>query len=131
MARLFERFVAEWLRVHLPEGLELQDQEDVPIGEGWGISFTIDMVLYDRKTGRPMAVLDTKYKPVDRPQDEFWERVKSIDYVFFAEVLARQTSILAPRVLLKFRFIQWAFICTGLALVSLLSLGVSHLLEFP
>jgi len=45
MARLFERFVAEWLRAHLPEGLELQDQEDVPTGELWGLSFTIDMVL--------------------------------------------------------------------------------------
>src|SRR5262249_32145991 len=33
MARLFERFVAEWLRAHLPQEFELQDQEAVPIGE--------------------------------------------------------------------------------------------------
>jgi 5-methylcytosine-specific restriction enzyme subunit McrC len=99
MARLFERFVAEWLRAHLPEGVELQDQEDVPIGELWGLSFTIDMVLYDRNTGRPVAVLDTKYKPEDRPAAEDLEQI-----VAYAQAKGCREAILVYPIALPVQF---------------------------
>lgn len=64
-ARLFELFVAEWLSQHLPSHLMLKAQERVGIGEGRDLHFTIDMVIYDRFSGLPLAVLDAKYKDPD------------------------------------------------------------------
>lgn len=66
MPRLFERFTAEWLRAHLPEHVALKSQENVPI-DGSGLRFAVDLVLSDRRTGRPLLVLDTKYKRTDAP----------------------------------------------------------------
>jgi 5-methylcytosine-specific restriction enzyme subunit McrC len=62
MAMLFERFVGEWLRRHLPPHLTLTLQEPVSVGAGAKVSFQIDLVLYDAASGCPLAVLDTKYK---------------------------------------------------------------------
>jgi len=62
MARLFELFVAEWLKAHAPEDFELKSQERVRIGEGGNIYFNIDLVLYDFSIGSTRCVLDTKYK---------------------------------------------------------------------
>jgi 5-methylcytosine-specific restriction enzyme subunit McrC len=67
MARLFEQFVAEWLRKHLPEGFGLKSQESVPIGMDTDISFALDLVIYDTGTNRTRYVLDTKYKDPNRP----------------------------------------------------------------
>ncbi|HWN43108.1 MAG TPA: restriction endonuclease [Thermoanaerobaculia bacterium] len=65
MNNLFEMFVAEWLTAHLPPGLKLRPQENVPLGSGmW---FKIDGVLYERSTGQPLLVLDTKYKDEPSP----------------------------------------------------------------
>lgn len=75
MARLFELFVAEWLRARLPRQLELRYQDHVRIGEAWDLRFDIDMVVYDRETGRVLAVLDAKYKPGDRPAAPDLEQV--------------------------------------------------------
>jgi hypothetical protein len=47
----------------------------MPIGERWGLRFEIDLVLYDRENGHPIAVLDTKYKPKERPETEDVERI--------------------------------------------------------
>jgi len=65
MNQLFEMFVAEWLKAHLPHALELRAQEPVPLGSG--LSFTIDGVLVDRETKRPLLVFDTKYKAALSP----------------------------------------------------------------
>ena len=65
MNSLFEMFVAEWLATRLPAGLELRAQENVALGSG--LSFSIDGVLYDRSTGQPLLVLDTKYKEWSSP----------------------------------------------------------------
>jgi len=67
MARLYELFVAEWLKVYLPEGFSLNVQEKVIIGEGDVLTFTIDLVLCDAATGNALCVLDTKYKAKDKP----------------------------------------------------------------
>jgi 5-methylcytosine-specific restriction enzyme subunit McrC len=68
MARLFELFVAEWLRAHLPQELMLSVQEKVSIGKAETIDFNIDLVLSDGLTGEPLCVLDTKYKKGDGPK---------------------------------------------------------------
>ncbi len=77
MAQLFESFVAEWLRTHLPSGLEVRFQDPVHLGDDHGLKFRIDMVLVDTRTGETVAVLDTKYKAKGR--------VESAD---FAQIVA-------------------------------------------
>jgi 5-methylcytosine-specific restriction enzyme subunit McrC len=62
MAQLFERFVAEWLRKHLPPEYELRGQWHVPLSEQGRLQFIIDLVLWDRRARKPVCVLDTKYK---------------------------------------------------------------------
>lgn len=63
MARLFERFVAEWMKKHLPSNLKLKYQEHIDLGSD--VKFEIDMVIYDTLSGDPVFVLDTKYKTPD------------------------------------------------------------------
>ncbi|MBW6475295.1 MAG: McrC family protein [Anaerolineaceae bacterium] len=70
MARLFELFVAEWLIVHLPERYQLEKQESVKFGQSGDISFLIDLVISDKETGKPLCVLDTKYKTPITPSQE-------------------------------------------------------------
>lgn len=70
MARLYELFVAEWLKQHLPPGLELKYQETFKFGADDAFAFAMDMVLYDTRTGRPLSVLDAKYKVPDKPGAE-------------------------------------------------------------
>lgn len=72
MARLYERFVAEWLKAHretilLSEGLDIKSQERLYVGEGKDIYFDIDLVLKDVATGVSKYVLDTKYKAPTAP----------------------------------------------------------------
>jgi 5-methylcytosine-specific restriction enzyme subunit McrC len=70
MERLYELFVAEWLKAHLPYNVLLKVQEQVDIGEGEVLSFRIDLVLYDAETGQARCVLDTKYKARERPEPD-------------------------------------------------------------
>jgi 5-methylcytosine-specific restriction enzyme subunit McrC len=67
MGRLYELFVAEWLQVHLPQGMFLRVQETVNIGERDLLSFEIDLVLYDADRDKARCVLDTKYKAPNGP----------------------------------------------------------------
>lgn len=61
MAWLFERFVAAWLREHVPRTLSVVEQESGAYDPEGEIGYRIDLVLY-RAGGRALAVLDTKYK---------------------------------------------------------------------
>lgn len=70
MAGLFELFVAEWLRIHLPPQFEINAQEQHFIGNDQEISFKIDLVISDTETKQPLCVLDTKYKNVDSPSND-------------------------------------------------------------
>lgn len=67
MAQLFELFVAEWLRLHLPAPYRVTAQEKVYLDAGCRIRFEIDLVLSEAGEGRTLAVLDTKYKNVASP----------------------------------------------------------------
>ena len=67
MSRLYELFVAEWLKKYLPSNILLQYQESVSIGKDNNISFNVDMVLYDAVTSKAICVLDTKYKSDTTP----------------------------------------------------------------
>ncbi len=67
MARLYERFVAEWLAARLPSRWKVRAQEEFSVGERGVVSFNIDIVLYDSSSGTPVCVLDTKYKTPERP----------------------------------------------------------------
>lgn len=68
VANLYELFVAEWLRIHLPKSLKIKKQEHVSIGKSEDLYFKIDIVLFDDKTNSPIYVLDTKYKRDERPK---------------------------------------------------------------
>ena len=67
MARLYEHFVAAWLRAHLPPDLTQRVQEQVRLAAAGGPSFLLDIVLSDAATGAPRVILDTKYKAVTTP----------------------------------------------------------------
>ncbi len=62
MARLYERFVAEWLKANLPVGLDLKIQERINVSDITNVHFDIDLVLYEIEHGIARYVLDTKYK---------------------------------------------------------------------
>lgn len=68
MPRLFELFVAEWIRAHLPHGFSLKAQEQYDFDAQGKISFKIDIVLYDDANDSIKAVLDTKYKISNSPE---------------------------------------------------------------
>ncbi len=62
MGRLYELFVFRWLEKNLPQRFAIRAQERLePDGEG-APKFNIDLVVYDSKTQKPLAVMDTKYK---------------------------------------------------------------------
>lgn len=66
MAQLYERSVANWLQAHLPAPYQVKAQESTLVGPHDELRFQIDLTLYG-ENGRPLAVLDTKYKTPDRP----------------------------------------------------------------
>lgn len=66
MARLFERFVAEWLRREVDARWQVRVQEHYPLGTATNLHFAIDLVVYERASGAVRWVLDTKYKTPER-----------------------------------------------------------------
>ena len=68
MARLFELFVAEWLKANPPLGFVARPKESLKVGENEALRFEIDIVLYDALTDKPVCVIDTKYKRSSRPE---------------------------------------------------------------
>jgi 5-methylcytosine-specific restriction enzyme subunit McrC len=68
MANLYELFVAEWLKAHLPAPWRVKVQEKVHIGAHKELQFEIDLVIEDDQ-GNTRYVLDTKYKTADKPDN--------------------------------------------------------------
>ena len=67
MPALFERFVARTLEGALPQSYMVRAQERSVVGFESRIEFFIDIVIYEASSGRPLCVLDTKYKNVVDP----------------------------------------------------------------
>ena len=103
MASLYELFVAEWLKVHLPFNVSLRAQEKVNIGEGDVLSFDIDLVLYDAEIGEARCVLDTKYKAKEKPDADDVKQV-----VAYAEMRGCRRAILVYPVPLSNPLDGWA-----------------------
>lgn len=61
MPRLFEAFVAGWLKSHLPSDMRLGSQEAHTVSYVHDLYFRPDLVIRDA-TRKPRLVLDTKYK---------------------------------------------------------------------
>ena len=68
MPNLFESFVARWLANHLPHDLEAVPQFSARLTANVPLEFVIDVLIRDRRTNCPLAVLDTKYKTAERPK---------------------------------------------------------------
>jgi 5-methylcytosine-specific restriction enzyme subunit McrC len=73
-ARLYELFIAEWLKTNLPRikinpprELYIVDQEPVHFDSSGTPHFDIDLVLYDAAKTEALCVLDTKYKVASTP----------------------------------------------------------------
>jgi 5-methylcytosine-specific restriction enzyme subunit McrC len=67
MARLYELFVAEWLKKNTPQGYFLKQQHLLKIGQNR--QFNVDILLCDAATGKTLFVLDTKYKATEKAAD--------------------------------------------------------------
>ncbi|MBD2183390.1 restriction endonuclease [Planktothrix sp. FACHB-1355] len=101
MARLYERFVAEWLKAHretilLPQDLDIKSQERLYVGQG--IYFDIDLVLQDVATGVAKYVLDTKYKVPTAPASSDIAQVVAYAEATGCEeaILVYPTSLIEP-----------------------------------
>ena len=70
MEKLFELFVVEWLKKHMPSHYLVLGQENVRFQMGYVVSIDIDITIEDTNTGRTCFVLDTKYKSPDKPSSE-------------------------------------------------------------
>ena len=75
MARLYELFVAEWLKSNLPAEWRIKAQEIITMGQSHAIQFNIDLVLYDSLNNVPRFVLDTKYKSSKYPESADIEQI--------------------------------------------------------
>lgn len=70
MPQLYQLFVCEWLKFHLPKGILLTEQERVEFGPNVDSHFNIDLVLSSAKTGKTLCIIDTKYKRTENPSPD-------------------------------------------------------------
>ncbi len=69
MPRLFEAFVAEWLRQHPPPGILVRAKHTARLDADFRLNIEIDILLVDENTNKPIAVLDTKYMKNELPSE--------------------------------------------------------------
>ena len=88
MSRLYELFVSEWLKAHLPNSVSLVSQERAYLDGSSGLYFDIDLVLRDT-TGKILCVLDTKYKDATTPATDDVAQI-----VAYAERMGCENAVL-------------------------------------
>jgi 5-methylcytosine-specific restriction enzyme subunit McrC len=69
MPNLFESFVAEWLKKHATENWVVTAQHTAKLKANADLRFRIDLILKDKRSGRPIAIMDTKYKAAALPTE--------------------------------------------------------------
>ncbi|MDC0833689.1 restriction endonuclease [Geitlerinema sp. CS-897] len=80
MAQLYEKFVAEWLRLHVPkynDNLRVESQKKHHLDDNEKFVYKIDLVIYDRHTHEVRYVLDTKYKVPQKPSSDDLAQIHS------------------------------------------------------
>lgn len=70
MAKLYESYVARYLRKKLDARYHLNAQEKYKISASGALEIIIDLELIDHETNKTVAVLDTKYKAPDKPSSD-------------------------------------------------------------
>lgn len=75
MPQLFERFIALWLQDNVAEEYQVRIQHIAALEATTRLSFKIDLVLRDVHTGKPIAVMDTKYKLGEAPLESDIQQV--------------------------------------------------------
>lgn len=92
MDNLFERFVLEWLRIHMPKRYLVHGQENVEFQMGNVVTIKIDISIEDLESGQTAFILDTKYKTPDRPDAHDLEQI-----IAYAEAKAcRRAALIYP-----------------------------------
>ena len=92
MPQLFEAFVAEWLRLRAPENWLVTVQHEAKLKANAELTFRIDLILADKRSGRAFAVLDTKYKSADVPSEADIQQVVA----YAVEIGVKQAFLLYP-----------------------------------
>ena len=70
MPRLFETFVAEWLRVNALPGMTVRCQHKARLVANYEMEIRVDILICDKSSQKPVAVLDTKYKASELPAQD-------------------------------------------------------------
>jgi 5-methylcytosine-specific restriction enzyme subunit McrC len=97
MPQLFERFVARWLKKSVTKEIRVDESYRVRIDASHQIgaeapakiTFKMDIVLRDEVTGEALAVIDTKYKADERPNNADINQV-----VTYAQLMNTRKAIL-------------------------------------
>jgi 5-methylcytosine-specific restriction enzyme subunit McrC len=69
MPRLFEAFVAAWMRANPPKGMIVRCQHNAQLDANFEMNIHIDILLLEEGSDRPVAILDTKYKVGEIPAE--------------------------------------------------------------
>jgi 5-methylcytosine-specific restriction enzyme subunit McrC len=69
MPILFETFVAQWLKEHMPSELQVTPHYRVKLEANVNLTFDMDIVVSSRATRQVLAILDTKYKRAAQPDE--------------------------------------------------------------
>lgn len=75
MPSLFELFVAEWLKRHAADQWIVTSQHTAKLKANADLTFRIDLFLKDKRSGVPIAILDTKYKATELPTESDIQQV--------------------------------------------------------
>jgi len=92
MPLLFEAFVAEWLKLHAPQDWLVTVQHEAKLKANAELTFRIDLILADKRSGRAFAVLDTKYKSAELPTESDIQQVVA----YAVEIGVKHAFLLFP-----------------------------------
>ena len=92
MPLLFEAFVAEWLKLHAPQNWLVTVQHEAKLKANAELTFRIDLILADKRSGQAFAVVDTKYKSAELPTESDIQQVVA----YAVEIGVKRAFLLYP-----------------------------------